>query len=556
MLSRYDAGVVPKSRAGRDFECRARRRATFRSWTRQWVVGVPSRHFALVAALGIAATSGPACTPDARSVGVPRATSVFHDLGRAEGGSRLRALVSVRLADPDGLHALSAAIADPRSPTFQRYLRPEDANARFAPKADDVAAVRAFAEAHGLEVGQVTSNGLLVELRGSVAAFEAAFSTYVHLYEHAKESFLVYGTPDGLVLPPDVPALTAVAAIDAPVLSPKGAVTKSEPGPPTDVGYGPRTIARAYGFDRVAERGEGAAIGVVTGGSVSTPDVKAFLDAFGVERASPEIRELLEPAPRDVFEATFDVEWAAVLAPGARVVVFQAPDPRTTSLLFSFTEAVTSGAVDVVTDSYAHYESTEPAATRELYDTAAELGAVIGVTVVAAAGDSARVDIPASCPFVTAVGGTRLAVDEDAAGNETFHEEAWERSGAGVSTFGIPPWQRDVAGGDRRVVVDVALNAATPYAAVHRGAWRSAAGTSVASPVFAAMVAIVDAERRGKGRPVVGFLNPILYRDAVVQSAFRDTTTGATAEHGAAKGWDLPTGWGAPQADALLSTLP
>jgi kumamolisin len=495
-----------------------------------------------------------ACARPSVEDGVPRAKSLYVDLGNAPEEARVRALVGLKVHDRAGLDALAADVSDPKSPRFRKFLKADEANERFAPSEADVDALRDWAKGQGIDVVRTTKNRLFVEITGSVASFNRSFATRLHLYEHDDKDFRVYGTPDGITMP-DVPALATLASLDVLVEEAAEAQPKEkDPGAVPDIGLVPEKIAAAYGFDRLRERGhagKGSSIGIVVGGGVRRPDIDAFWKAFGVAREAPAVRSLMEPPPANVLEATFDVEWAGVLAPAAKLVVFQGPDTRTTSLLFAFGEAVTSGEVDVVTDSFAHREETEPAPTRALYDLAAELGAVIGTTTVAATGDSAKPDIPATCPFVTGVGGTTLTFK-----NGELSEEAWGRSGSGISTFSAPEWQREVLHGEgRRAACDVALNAGTAYASVYKGEWKAIGGTSVASPVFAAMIAVIDGARRTEGLPPVGFLNRVLYTDSGVQAAFRDVVSGGTAAHAAEAGWDRPSGWGAPRGDALLDAL-
>ena len=45
-------------------------------------------------------------------------------------------------------------------------------------------------------------------------------------------------------------------------------------------------------------------------------------------------------------------------------------------------------------------------------------------------------------------------------------------------------------------------------------------------------------------------------KDALVKASFRDVTMGSTDLHAAKKGWDYPTGWGAPRAKKLADALP
>ncbi|MEO7093876.1 MAG: kumamolisin, partial [Polyangiales bacterium] len=75
-------------------------------------------------------------------------------------------------------------------------------------------------------------------------------------------------------------------------------------------------------------------------------------------------------------------------------------------------------------------------------------------------------------------------------------------------------------------------------------------------PVFAAGVAVMNGYRASKALPPIGWLNPVLYRTAAVQAAFRDVTAGGTADHASTTGWDYPTGFGAPDFDAVAQKLP
>jgi hypothetical protein len=60
----------------------------------------------------------------------------------------------------------------------------------------------------------------------------------------------------------------------------------------------------------------------------------------------------------------------------------------------------------------------------------------------------------------------------------------------------------------------------------------------------------------------VGFLNSRLYTRPDIQRTFRDVTEGHTVgkegngKYRAGTGWDMVTGWGGPDAEGLLRTLP
>ena len=88
-------------------------------------------------------------------------------------------------------------------------------------------------------------------------------------------------------------------------------------------------------------------------------------------------------------------------------------------------------------------------------------------------------------------------------------------------------------------------------------------GTSVAAPLWAAVIALANQDA---GRNL-GFIDPALYRigrSTHYRQAFHDVTMGtSTAKlptltitgYAAAPGWDPVTGWGSPNAQALVPLL-
>jgi kumamolisin len=130
-------------------------------------------------------------------------------------------------------------------------------------------------------------------------------------------------------------------------------------------------------------------------------------------------------------------------------------------------------------------------------------------------------------------------------------------SGNGDSDdFAAPAWQTGLPIGKKRAVVDVAVNAGTPYWVYYLGSWKRYLGTSFASPVFAAGVAVMNSARASKSLPPIGWLNPILYRTTAVQAAFRDVVSGSSGGRAATSGWDYPSGFGAPRFGAIVTAMP
>jgi subtilase family serine protease len=157
------------------------------------------------------------------------------------------------------------------------------------------------------------------------------------------------------------------------------------------------------------------------------------------------------------------------------------------------------------------------------------------VTIVAATGDDGVAELtpdghhvyptpqvtwPPSDPLVVAVGGTELGAQ--APGEPLAPSTSWPGSNGGRSrVFARPSYQRTVAevAGRWRAVPDISLDAspggalemyATPRSIGFPRAdkWSPNAGTSLATPLFAGVVALAG---QLAGRPL-GLINPLLYQ--------------------------------------------
>ena len=121
-----------------------------------------------------AATLAALALPAAAAAAVP-GTAPVHGKGATNlGAYSARSMsVTLALAPRSGLDALLAQQAAGKAgPISSRQF-----NARYAPTAKSVAAVRSFAAANSLRVSSVSANRMLVRLTGSSAAFSRAFHT-------------------------------------------------------------------------------------------------------------------------------------------------------------------------------------------------------------------------------------------------------------------------------------------------------------------------------------------------------------------------------------------
>ncbi|KAF8258875.1 subtilisin-like protein [Lactarius quietus] len=172
-------------------------------------------------------------------------------------------------------------------------------------------------------------------------------------------------------------------------------------------------------------------------------------------------------------------------------------------------------------------------------------------------------NFPASCPYVTSVGGT----------TSVFPEVGAELSGGGFSNyFTRPSYQKDVippyldsignlyeglytpAG---RGMPDISAQA-IDYMVTMSNTPMLTSGTSASAPVVAGVIALLNDLLISEEKPPLGFLNPWLYGDA--QPGLMDVSSGnnpgcGTEGFPARSGWDPVTGLGTPDFLELMHIL-
>ena len=273
-------------------------------------------------------------------------------------------------------------------------------------------------------------------------------------------------------------------------------------------------------------------------------------------------------------ETVLDLEIIHEIAPNAKMVVYlSAPDFSHGDRAFD--KMVTDHLGSIISESLGSCEADVPSGPRSIYASVEDRAVAQGMSHFIATGDSgaytcgtdtaASGSFPSTLPSVTAVGGT--SVFESVQGSY-FKEAAWGSpidetgTGGGFSHFyPLPDYQRSVAqaaGHGKRQVPDIAANGdpMTGFHIVFEGRGGQAGGTSAATPLWAATVALINQDLKKKGLREVGFANPAIYwmgQNTAKFSAqpFHDVTAGNNLAYDAGPGWDFATGWGSMDAAAL-----
>jgi len=338
-------------------------------------------------------------------------------------------------------------------------------------------------------------------------------------------------------------------------------------------GATPAQLRGAYGVTGSGFDGSGQTVAVIDAYASPTiaSDVNEYSGRHGLPNLRPgQLTQVVAPGtfrhpesvPQDpqgwYGEETLDVEAVHTMAPGADIVYVGAPN-NFQDLDAALNHVVDRHLAQIVTNSYGFSGEFLPPGFIKPYNDTLIQAAAEGIGVYFSSGDSgdevanlgiASVDWPASSPWVTAVGGTSLGVTQsDGYLGETgwgtmrapLAGNAWGTpvfqfgGGGGTSRlFAEPLYQQGVVGNDLatrwgtpgRVVPDVAMDG-DPNTGMLVGQTQTFAegvsydeyrigGTSLASPLFAGMMALAD---QAAGAPH-GFANPALY--AAAPTAFHD----------------------------------
>ncbi|PWJ24157.1 pro-kumamolisin-like protein [Branchiibius hedensis] len=345
----------------------------------------------------------------------------------------------------------------------------------------------------------------------------------------------------------------------------------TNPMPYVVCGYKPGQIRSAYGEDRLLKAGydgRGATVAIIDAFASPTilSDAQTYaqrndpshpLRGYQFSQSLPASYNSIDECGGNGWygEETLDVEAVHATAPQANILYVGGASCYDSDLNSALNTVVDNQLAMVVSNSYG--DAGEPTSLADVADShqSAIQAAAEGISLLFSSGDNGdevadlgyrTVDYEASDPFVTAVGGTSLAVKSDGSygweqgwgtGKSTLTNGAWTPAapayvyggGGGTSQlFTQPAYQKGVVPasisnyfgkGDYRAVPDVAMDAdpqtgflvgetqAFPDGSTKYSEYRIG-GTSLSSPLFAGEVALAD---QVVGGPL-GFLNPAMYK--------------------------------------------
>ncbi len=329
------------------------------------------------------------------------------------------------------------------------------------------------------------------------------------------------------------------------------------------VGYGATDLQSAYAIPTTSQQAATIAIVDAYGYPTLEADLAAYrsyyklppctvasgcLSIVNQEGATSPLPVSSEGGSNDwTFETALDVDMASAACPGCKIIVVQTDD-ASVNLLYGAQEAAALHPT-VISNSWGFLEQDlSPLANAEnLFQ-----GAGSGIAVFSSSGDAGYDTggqgawYPSTSQYVIAVGGTTLSRASNTRG---WSEVAWNMGGSSCSTAIAPLASATSAAKsacEYRAAADIAaVGGIDPGVAVYNnGKWVTQAGTSVATPLVAAMFA-----GAGLGTATPDTIPTLTAALVDVTSGSNGTCTGPLCNAGT--GWDGPTGYGTPNATLL-----
>ncbi|MDE3155266.1 MAG: peptidase S53 [Acidobacteriota bacterium] len=390
----------------------------------------------------------------------PAPPAQAQDMGATPAATPITVSLILKVRNANGLEAFVAATQTPGSPAFRRFLSLNDFVQRFAPSWGDIATITHYLAGFGITVTDVYADHLVLKATGTADAFNQAFSVDLHDYSEDGHHFRrprhhpriplllqdLLAAVEGLSNQPQfhpmhvnangtarVPLVTGPLA-----LPPSGSTATGVPGQ-----YTVGDVANLYDINPLyAEHvdGRGQTVGIATLADFDPNDAYAYWSQIGLDVDPDRITQVHVDgggplgASAGSDETTLDVEQSGGIAPGARVVVYDAPNTDA-GFIDLFYRAASDNLVDSLSTSWGLSEvyylpdnQGQGDLTPELlafHQAFLELAAQ-GISSFASSGDSGAydandayndpvdnvlsVDAPASDPAITAAGGTTTPV--------------------------------------------------------------------------------------------------------------------------------------------------
>ncbi|KAH8994692.1 subtilisin-like protein [Lactarius hatsudake] len=537
----------------------------------------------------------------------------WESLGNPLSGTTIDLYVALKAHRENALIDTLYQVSDPNHPRYGAYLSKEQVADLVSPPPGTLKLVKSWLEHHGVPSSSVsmTHGGTTLTLSGvSVVQANALLGASYRLYRHVETNETVVRTV-GYALPAALHGLVqtvvpttcfstphtqwqsprrrsggATAGLKRPVSGEPATVLSSR----NDFDTTPSFLRSLYKTAEYTPAAAGRnALGIVgmLNGYPSPDDLATFMSEYRSDGTNAAITVVqangggYDPT-NPGREANLDTQYATAMAYPTPVTFYstgRGPAGTTDFFMSWLGYIITKRNIPrTISISYVAEEKNIPLAYAMYMCTQFGMLGALGVSVLIATGDDGVGEgdcvaddgsvrfiplWPATCPYVTAVGGTTSYEPEIAA----------SLSGGGFSNhFRRPVFQEQVVteflqhlgnqyqgqyNATSRGIPDISTQALR-FPIILKGERKLVSGTSGSAPIMAGIISLLNDYLMSQGKATLGFLNPWLYGPG--KSGLTDITSGSnpgcnTDGFSAIEGWDPVTGLGTPDFQRLLRVL-
>ncbi|TFK80828.1 family S53 protease-like protein [Polyporus arcularius HHB13444] len=507
-------------------------------------------------------------------------TRGFVALGQASQEATVPLTFGLPMADRDGLHATLMDVSDPASPNYGKYLSKSEAEKFSAPPAESVTAVKDWLSKNNLTavVGK-SGNSLRVNL--PVHQANALLNANYTKYEHKATGTQVLRTLS-YSLPAEVQQhlsyvypTTHASKVQERASVPASCANQTTPAclqalyniPATPATAPTNNLYVAGYLDEIANVSEVQALGTRYRPDITNPTFKIVSIDNGVTSG------------KGTVEASLDIDYTVLLATDVPVTFASVglasvdgfldlnnyllgldDPPYVLTTSYGFYEYAFNNDQDIANALCDGYMQLSVRGTSVLYSSGD--GGVSGAQSSSCPDNKFVATFPSGCPYVTSVGGTtgispEVGVDFSSGGfSNIFPRPSYQDSAVQSYLTNLGSTYSGLYNTSGRGFPDVAAQG-TNFVVNVAGQLFLVGGTSASSPTFASIVALANDHLLNAGKPVLGFLNPLLYSGDAA-AVFNDITSGnnpgcGTDGFSASTGWDPITGLGTVDFERLLT---
>jgi subtilase family serine protease len=369
------------------------------------------------------------------------------DLGTVSDSLPASRMVLLLQRSPEREAALRQFLQDadrPGSPTFQKWLKPDQFGELYGLTDSEIATVSGWLQEGGFAVSRINRAKTAIEFSGTAGEVRSAFHTQIHAYLVNGEEHYANDVD------PQVPAaLAPVIAGITPIndFRPKSYIRNLRkavydrrtkkfvadwtfPAGQDSLDLGPGDFAMQYDLGPLYAAGitgSGVTIGLIGASNVDPTVVATYRSFFGLPpNPLHVVIDGTDPGENDaVGESYLDVELSGAVAPGATINLYTAADTSVQSGLYLAAErAVDDDQASILSTSYGECEQDLGSAGNQFWYSLWQQAAAQGQTSFVSAGDGG----PAGC--------------------DDFNDDQPAQYGIAMNGFSSTPWNVSMGGTD------------------------------------------------------------------------------------------------------------